>query len=268
MKKLKSHLKEKSEYDQSRRNTKVSLTHLKNAKSLSHVKSTKAFKLPKLRTRDLSLTNLRSSTQISRLASPIYSSNGYYEDIFASRAKSNISYISDTSQVSKSMTSRSMKYQKMISKSFANRKQLGDTLSGFSKRAVSKIQGKMVNLNQKSTDMNMDLKLISGSNFMPYHALKKLQDKRLWPGKKLLLKMNRGEIIYFWCKVEKDNFPVYLKFMDKKIVAETIVSFTRERPKKEHAELITRSNFIEIKYPYQKKPKKYLMPSGMMLKLE
>lgn len=126
----------------------------------------------------------------------------------------------------------------------------------------------MFKLNKKNTERSIDLKNLTGSGFQPYQVLKKIKDKEVFPDKKFLLDMKRDDICYFYCKAEKVNFPVYMSFINKKVVMETIVSFRRERPKKEHAEIISRNNFIEIKFPYKEKVKKHLKPSGIMLKIE
>lgn len=271
MKKLKAHYRS---YSQRNKTPLKPQPRLSTVHKRSDHPTNSSIKLPKIKDRR-HLQKLQNSRSVGHLKS-FQSANILHSKNFDQKYRSskrlqshisNVSIISAHSQCNRSLSPGSFNMKKMLSKSYANHKNLGETLSGFSKRVIPKLEKRIHKLTSKTQGSNFDVKNVTNSGFIPYQALKATKDKEIYPNRKFLLNLKRGEISYFYCTVDKVNFPVTLNYTNKKKVAQTIVSFRRERPKKEHAEIISQSDHIYIKYPYVDKPKKQLQASGMMLQI-
>jgi hypothetical protein len=81
---------------------------------------------------------------------------------------------------------------------------------------------------------------------------KPLREKLLLPGSVTHVKIKSGHFKYFYCRVEKINFPVTFKLTNRNAVCEIIYSFDHSFPTKKDYEMISRNTEIVIPYPEEK----------------
>jgi hypothetical protein len=93
-----------------------------------------------------------------------------------------------------------------------------DSLSLFTKNLKSSFDTKLNVISNIDLLGNIDLKNITKQGFDFFKKEKVKKEKQVFPDQKFCLNLKRGEKDYFYCRVEEENFPVTLTFLDKRVV--------------------------------------------------